>query len=119
MTLPSEMNCVVLDGFGGPEVLKPGKRPMPTIGDDDVLIKVAAAGVNRPDVLQRSGNYTPPPGASDLPGLEVAGSIVAVGSGVKDVVIVDGRDRTALVAGALEDEPGMATRIAVNLKSTV
>ena len=51
MTLPSEMNCVVLDGFGGPEVLKPGKRPTPTFGADEVLIKVAAAGVNRPDAV--------------------------------------------------------------------
>jgi putative PIG3 family NAD(P)H quinone oxidoreductase len=81
--LPTEMNCIVLDGFGGPEVLKPGKRPMPTLGAEDVLIKVAAAGVNRPDVLQRTGNYTPPPGASDLPGLEVAGTIVALGKDVQ------------------------------------
>jgi len=81
--LPGEMNCIVLDGFGGPEVLKPGKRPVPTIGADEVLVKVAAAGINRPDVLQRQGNYTPPPGASDLPGLEVAGSVVAVGTGVQ------------------------------------
>jgi putative PIG3 family NAD(P)H quinone oxidoreductase len=97
MTLPSEMNCVVLDGFGGPEVLKPGKRPVPAFGADEVLIKVAAAGVNRPDVLQRTGNYTPPPGASDLPGLEVAGTIVAVGSGVKDWKTGD--QVMALVAG--------------------
>jgi putative PIG3 family NAD(P)H quinone oxidoreductase len=97
MTLPSEMNCVVLDGFGGPEVLKPGKRPMPTIGADEVLIKVAAAGVNRPDVLQRTGNYTPPPGASDLPGLEVAGTVAAVGGGVKDWKVGD--QVMALVSG--------------------
>ncbi len=97
MTLPSEMTCVLLDGFGGPEVLKPGKRPMPVLGAEDVLIKVAAAGVNRPDVLQRTGNYTPPPGASDLPGLEVAGTVVAIGSGVKDWKIGDAV--MALVAG--------------------
>ena len=97
MTLPSEMNCVVLDGFGGPEVLKPGKRPMPAVGADDVLIKVAAAGVNRPDVLQRTGFYTPPPGASDLPGLEVAGTIAAVGSSVQDWKIGD--PVMALVSG--------------------
>jgi putative PIG3 family NAD(P)H quinone oxidoreductase len=95
--LPKEMNCVVLDGFGGPEVLKPGKRPVPSIGAEDVLIKVAAAGVNRPDVLQRQGSYTPPPGASDLPGLEVAGSVVAIGSGVKDWKVGD--SVMALVSG--------------------
>jgi len=95
--LPGEMNCVVLDGFGGPDVLKPGKRPMPTFGADEVLIKVAAAGVNRPDVLQRTGNYTPPPGASDLPGLEVAGTIAAIGNAVKDWKTGD--QVMALVAG--------------------
>jgi putative PIG3 family NAD(P)H quinone oxidoreductase len=95
--LPGEMNCIVLDGFGGPDVLKPGKRPVPSIGAEEVLIKVAAAGVNRPDVLQRTGNYTPPPGASDLPGLEVAGTIVAVGRSVKDWK--SGDQVMALVAG--------------------
>ena len=95
--LPTEMNCIVLDGFGGPDVLKPGKRPMPAIGAEEVLIKVAAAGVNRPDVLQRTGNYTPPPGASDLPGLEVAGTIAAIGSGVKEWKV--GHQVMALVAG--------------------
>jgi len=95
--LPKEMNCVVLDGFGGPEVLKPGRRPVPSVGAEEVLIKVAAAGVNRPDVLQRQGSYTPPPGASDLPGLEVAGTIVAVGSGVRDWKVGD--QVMALVAG--------------------
>jgi putative PIG3 family NAD(P)H quinone oxidoreductase len=95
--LPKEMNCVVLDGFGGPEVLKPGRRPVPSIGADDVLIKVAAAGINRPDMLQRQGSYTPPPGASDLPGLEVAGTIVAVGSSVRDWKVGD--PTMALVAG--------------------
>jgi NADPH:quinone reductase len=95
--LPKEMNCVVLDGFGGPEVLKPGRRPVPSIGAGEVLIKVAAAGINRPDVLQRQGNYTPPPGASDLPGLEIAGTIVAVGSGVRDWKVGD--QAMALVAG--------------------
>jgi NADPH2:quinone reductase len=96
-TLPKEMNCIVLDGFGGPEVLKQSKRPMPVPGSDDVLIKVAAAGINRPDVLQRTGNYTPPPGASDLPGLEVAGTVAAIGSGVKNWKIGD--PVMALVSG--------------------
>lgn len=69
---------------GGPEVLVPVERPGPTPGVGEVLIKVAAAGVNRPDVMQRRGNYPPPPGASDIPGLEVAGTIEAVGADVSD-----------------------------------
>jgi putative PIG3 family NAD(P)H quinone oxidoreductase len=67
---------------GGPEVLVPVERPRPSIGAGDVLIKVAAAGVNRPDILQRQGRYPPPPGAPDIPGLEVAGAIEEVGAGV-------------------------------------
>jgi putative PIG3 family NAD(P)H quinone oxidoreductase len=67
---------------GGPEVLVPAERPRPSVRTDEVLIKVAAAGVNRPDVMQRRGAYPPPPGASDIPGLEVAGVIEEVGSGV-------------------------------------
>ncbi|MBP7136087.1 MAG: alcohol dehydrogenase catalytic domain-containing protein, partial [Sphingomonadaceae bacterium] len=67
---------------GGPEVLQPATRPVPQPGTGDVLIKVAAAGVNRPDVLQRRGMYPPPPGAPSIPGLEVAGEIIAVGEGV-------------------------------------
>jgi putative PIG3 family NAD(P)H quinone oxidoreductase len=67
---------------GGPEVLTPVERPDPVPGPGDVLIKVAAAGVNRPDVMQRRGLYPPPPGASDLPGLEVSGTIVRIGNGV-------------------------------------
>ena len=67
---------------GGPEVLVPVERPVPTIGPGDVLVKVGAAGVNRPDVLQRQGRYPPPPGVTDIPGLEVAGTIEAVGSSV-------------------------------------
>jgi len=95
--LPKEMNVVELAGFGGPDVLKPARRPVPTAGPDEVLIKVAAAGINRPDMLQRQGNYTPPPGASDLPGLEVAGTIVAVGNAVRDWKIGD--QVMALVSG--------------------
>jgi NADPH:quinone reductase len=82
--LPAEMTVVELNGFGGPEVLRPGRRPVPAPGPDEVLIKVAAAGVNRPDILQRQGGYAPPPGASDIPGLEVAGTIVACGAAVAD-----------------------------------
>lgn len=67
---------------GPPDVLGPADRPMPSPGPDDVLIKVAAAGVNRPDIAQRQGKYPPPPGASDIPGLEVSGTIEEVGSAV-------------------------------------
>jgi putative PIG3 family NAD(P)H quinone oxidoreductase len=69
---------------GGPDVLVPVERPMPVPGPGDVLIKVAAAGVNRPDVFQRLGRYAPPPGASDIPGLEVAGTIEQLGSDVRE-----------------------------------
>jgi putative PIG3 family NAD(P)H quinone oxidoreductase len=68
---------------GGPEVLVPAERPIPPIGPGDVLVKVAAAGVNRPDVMQRTGKYPPPPGASDIPGLEVSGTIEQVGADVQ------------------------------------
>ncbi len=70
------MKAIEITSFGAPEVLKQGERPMPVAGAGEVLIKVAASGVNRPDVLQRTGNYPVPPGASDIPGLEIAGSIV-------------------------------------------
>jgi NADPH2:quinone reductase len=70
------MKAVEISQFGAPEVLKAVERPLPEPGQGEVLIKVSAAGVNRPDVFQRKGNYPPPPGASDLPGLEVAGEIV-------------------------------------------
>ncbi len=78
-TLPPDMACVEIDGKGGPEVLKPVRRGLPTLKPGEVLIAVAAAGVNRPDVVQRQGLYPAPPGASDLPGLEVAGRVVALG----------------------------------------
>jgi NADPH2:quinone reductase len=80
--LPSEMNVVEISRPGGPEVLQPARRALPRPGAGAVLIRVAAAGVNRPDCFQRAGAYAPPPGASDLPGLEVAGTIVATGEGV-------------------------------------
>ena len=78
--LPAQMTVIGISKPGGPEVLVPETRAVPAPGPDEILIKVAAAGVNRPDVAQRSGSYPPPPGASDLPGLEVAGEVVAVGS---------------------------------------
>lgn len=82
---------------GGPEVLQPASRPVPQAGPGEVLIKVAAAGVNRPDVLQRRGMYPPPPGAPSVPGLEVAGEIVAVGEGI--AADACGQGVCALVAG--------------------
>lgn len=81
-TLPKTMSCVEISAPGGPEVLRLAQRDLPQPGVGEVLIKVAAAGVNRPDVAQRQGLYPPPPGASDLPGLEVAGEVVAVAEGV-------------------------------------
>jgi NADPH2:quinone reductase len=77
------MRAVEISKPGGPEVLKPVDRPKPSPKDGEILIKVAAAGVNRPDVLQRSGNYPVPPDASDLPGLEVAGEVVSPGKTFK------------------------------------
>ena len=81
-SLPATMRAVEISSPGGPEVLKPVARPMPQPRPGEVLIEVHAAGVNRPDVLQRQGVYPPPPDASDLPGLEVAGRIAARGEGV-------------------------------------
>jgi NADPH:quinone reductase len=81
---PAVMTAIEIARPGGPEVLTPARRPVPEPGPGEVLIKVAAAGINRPDVLQRQGHYPVPPGASDIPGLEVAGDIVALGSGVAD-----------------------------------
>lgn len=82
-TIPSTMRCVEVSKPGGPEVLVPAMRPTPTPGPGEVLLRVAAAGINGPDIYQRKGLYPAPPGASDLPGLEIAGTIVAVGVGVE------------------------------------
>jgi putative PIG3 family NAD(P)H quinone oxidoreductase len=79
--LPTQMTVVGISKPGGPEVLIPETRPVPKPGPGEILVKVAAAGVNRPDVAQRSGAYPPPPGASDLPGLEISGEVVALGEG--------------------------------------
>ena len=81
MTLPETMTAILIEGKGGgPEMLKAGGRPIPRPQGRELLVRVAAAGVNRPDVLQRQGNYPPPPGASDIPGLEIAGEVVEVGA---------------------------------------
>ncbi|MGE5242621.1 MAG: NAD(P)H-quinone oxidoreductase [Betaproteobacteria bacterium] len=91
------MRVIEIREPGGPEVLVPAERPTPSPGPNSVLIKVAAAGVNRPDVMQRQGRYPPPPGASDIPGLEVAGIVDAIGRGVHGW---EAGDRVcALVAG--------------------
>jgi putative PIG3 family NAD(P)H quinone oxidoreductase len=82
MSIPIQMTAIEITKPGGPEVLRAVERPMPRPADGEVLIRVEAAGVNRPDVLQRRGMYPPPPGASDIPGLEVAGTIVDVGARV-------------------------------------
>ena len=100
------MRVVEITQPGPPEVLKLGERPDPSPAQGEVLIDVEAAGVNRPDVLQRLGKYPPPPGASDIPGLEVAGTIAALGDGVTGLVIGD--RVCALVAGG-----GYAERAAV------
>ncbi|UEM02146.1 NAD(P)H-quinone oxidoreductase [Skermanella rosea] len=95
--LPHTMTAIEISAPGGPDVLRPTTRPVPQPGPGEVLIRVSAAGVNRPDVLQRQGAYPPPPGASDLPGLEVAGEIAAVGSGVADLQV--GQQVCALTPG--------------------
>jgi NADPH2:quinone reductase len=89
MSLPTEMNLIEAAGAGGPEVLKLARGPVPQPGAQDVLIRVATAGVNRPDVLQRLGRYPVPPDASPIIGLEVAGEIVAIGAEVKQWKVGD------------------------------
>ena len=81
--VPAQMTAIGIKASGGPDMLVPEKRPVPTPGDGEILVKVAAAGVNRPDVMQRMGLYPPPPGAPDIPGLEIAGEVVALGANVK------------------------------------
>jgi NADPH2:quinone reductase len=81
--IPAQMTAIGIKASGGPDMLVPEKRPVPTPGEGEILVKVAAAGVNRPDVMQRMGLYPPPPGAPDIPGLEIAGEVVALGANVK------------------------------------
>lgn len=89
MPLPSEMRHVDLPAFGGPEVMKLATGPVPQPRPGELVVKVEAAGVNRPDVAQRSGNYPPPKDASPILGLEVAGAVVALGEGVTDFAVGD------------------------------
>jgi len=89
MTIPERMTAIAISAPGGPEVLAPVDHAVPRIGESDVLIRVAAAGVNGPDLSQRRGLYDPPPGASPLPGLEVAGEIAAVGAAVDGFAVGD------------------------------
>jgi len=88
-SLPATMIEVAIAGHGGPEVLQPRTVPLPTPAAGELLLRVAAAGVNRPDVLQRAGHYPPPPGANPIPGLEVAGTVVALGEGVSSAIVGD------------------------------
>ena len=95
--LPTEMKVAEISEYGGPGVLTVGRRGLPVPKPGEVLIQVVAAGINRPDVMQRKGLYPPPSGASDLPGLEVAGRICAIGGGVNSGKM--GEEVCALVAG--------------------
>jgi NADPH:quinone reductase-like Zn-dependent oxidoreductase len=85
MLVPDHMQFIDMTGYGGPEVLTLVEGPVPRPGTGEVLIRVAAAGMNRGDILQRTGNYPPPPGASPVLGLEVSGTIAAVGENVGDL----------------------------------
>lgn len=95
--IPAKMTAIEIAAPGPPEALRPASRPVPEPGPEEVLIRVAAAGVNRPDVLQRRGSYPPPAGVTDIPGLEVAGEVVRAGAGVTDPAV--GARVCALVAG--------------------
>jgi NADPH2:quinone reductase len=119
--LPAQMTVIGISKPGGPEVLVPETRSVPLPGPSEILIKVAAAGVNRPDVAQRSGSYPPPPGASDLPGLEVAGEVVAVGSNARKHKLGD--KVMSLVAGGgyaqyclAQDAQAMAVPAALSMQ---
>jgi NADPH:quinone reductase len=96
-TLPETMTAIEITAPGGPEVLAACTRSLPVPAAGEVLVRVAAAGVNRPDIIQRKGLYPPPPGASDIPGLEISGEIVAVGKGVTPDML--GQKICALVSG--------------------
>jgi NADPH:quinone reductase len=96
-SIPASMTAIEIRAPGGPEVLQPVQRPVPNIGGREVLVRVVAAGVNRPDLLQRAGHYPPPRGTTDIPGLELSGEIVRVGAEVTEFAVGD--SVCALVAG--------------------
>src|SRR6201982_1914955 len=96
-TIPTSMTVIAIPSPGGPEMLVPEQRPGTPPGEGGGLVKGAAAGVNRPDVMQRKGLYPPPKGATDIPGLEIAGEVVALGSGVRRWKL--GHQVVALVVG--------------------
>jgi NADPH:quinone reductase len=127
--IPEMMRAVVAEGSGGPEVLKVVQRPVPRPGDGEILVRVKAAGVNRPDVIQRQGGYPPPPGASDILGLEIAGEVVGAGPGagrfsigepVMALVPGGGYAEYALVheSNALPVPPGLSTEEAGAIPET-
>jgi NADPH2:quinone reductase len=97
MSIPTTMTAIGITSAGGPEMLVAQERPVPQPGEGEILIKVAAAGVNRPDVAQRQGVYPPPPGVTDIPGLEVAGAVAVCGPGVRRWK--EGDEVAALVSG--------------------
>ncbi|MBV8792993.1 MAG: NAD(P)H-quinone oxidoreductase [Pseudolabrys sp.] len=95
--LSEKMTAIAIREPGGPNVLVPAQRPVPKLGEREILVKVEAAGVNRPDVMQRQGLYPPPPGATDIPGLEICGTVIALGKGATRWKMGDGI--MALVVG--------------------
>ncbi len=111
MNLPETMQAIEISTPGGPEVLEVTQRAIPSLDENEVLINVRVAGINRPDCLQRMGGYPPPLGASDIPGLEVAGEIVAVGSSVAPINV--GKHVMALVPGG-----GYAEYVNVDISNT-
>src|SRR5918993_913126 len=127
--IPDMMRAVVAEGSGGPEVLKVVQRPVPQAGDGEILVRVKAAGVNRPDVIQRQGGYPPPPGAPDILGLEIAGEVVAtgpsagrfsIGDPVMALVPGGGYAEYAVVheGNALPIPPGLSTEEAGSIPET-
>src|SRR5579872_142831 len=92
--IPTSMKAIEIAAFGGPDVLRLVDRPVPEPRAGEVLVRVAAAGINRPDIMQRQGKYPPPPGASDIPGLEIAGEVVGPSGALRE-----GAQVCALVSG--------------------